>query len=338
MSRRGRRGRAQGEDGTVLALVALSVLFLVIVAAIVLDLGQAVVTGRRMQNAADASALAGTRQLDKVRLSAGSSSPVSSATVNSTVLTVATHNGADAALVVCTLIQWDQTPLGPCSNGSLAYSAQAAGVLVTAGASNATVVARVIGVTQTRQNRTAAATVQPLIGQHAPLLVCAFGHPSPAPDIFVVLSAPGVTPVSYGINPAAIGSSYKAHAPHVSDCGLAGSAWKGDAGSDVFVVPGWLDIGTGVQAGPIRSQIAGQQGCTADVLGCTLALPVCSGSNGLAGSNGRLLCERFAVFKLVSQTSNTQTFTLMAGAEANSGIGGLGLASPNDARLVKLVV
>jgi Flp pilus assembly protein TadG len=316
----------------------LSLLFLVIVAAIVLDLGQAVVTGRRMQNAADAASLAGTRQLDKVRLSAGTTSPVSSATVDDTVLTVAMRNGASAPLVVCTIIQWDQAPLGPCSNGSLAYSAQAGGVSVTAGASNATAFAQVLGVSQTRQSRTAAATVQPLIGQHAPLLVCAFGHPSPAVDIFVVVSAPGVTPVSYGINPAAVGTSYKAHAPNVSDCGLAGSAWKGDAGSDVFMVPGWLDIGTGVQAGPIRSQIAGQQGCAADAVGCVMALPVCSGSNGMAGSNGRLLCERFAVFKLVSQTSNSQTFTLMAGAEATSGIGGAALVGANEARLVKLVM
>lgn len=329
--------RAHGEDGAILILVSASILVLAILAANVLDLGQAVVTGRRMQNAADAAALAGTRQLDKVRLSAGSSSPISSATVNDTVLVVATSNGADSPLVACTVIQWDQSPLGPCSNGSLAYRAEAAGVLVTAGASNATAFAKVIGVSHTRQNRVAAATVQPLIGQRAPLLVCAFGH-SPGPDIFVALSPGGVNPVRYGINPAAIGSSYRAHAPHVSDCGLAGTAWKGDAGGDVFVVPGWLDIGTGVQAGPTRSQIAGQQGCAPDVLGCVVALPVCSGSNGLAGSNGRLLCERFGVFKLASQTSNTQTFTLMAGAEATTGIGGLGLAGPNDARLVKLVM
>lgn len=330
--------RAQGEDGAVLVLVAASLLFLTIVAAIVFDLGQSVVTGRQMQNAADTAALAGTRQLDKVRLSAGSSSPVSSATVNETVLSAATSNGADGPLVVCTFIQWDQAPLGPCSNGPLAYSAQAAGVLVTAGASNATAFAKVIGVSQSRQHRVAAATVQPLIGQRAPLLVCAFGHASPKPDIFVVVSPAGVTPVRYGINPAAIGTEYRAHASHVSDCGLAGSAWKGDAGSDVFMVPGWLDIGTGVQAGPIRSQIAGQHGCAPSTLGCVMALPVCSGSNGMAGSNGRLLCERFAVFKLVEQTSNSQTFALVAGAQATTGIGGLGLAGPNDARVVKLVM
>jgi hypothetical protein len=310
-------------------------LFLMTMAAIVLDLGKAVVTGRQMQNAADAASLAGARQLDKVRLSADSSNPISSATVSGTVQTVAARNGADSSLVVCTLIHWDQAPLGPCSDAALVYSALAAGVLVTAGASHETTFARVIGVIQSRQNRAAAATIQPLIGQNAPLLVCAFGHS--APNIFVAVSAPGVTPVRYHINPAAVGSSYRAHAPHVSDCGLAGSAWKGDASEEVFMVPGWIDIGTGVQAGPVRSQIAGQQGCAPNVLGCMIALPVCSGSNGLAGSNGRLLCELFAVFKLVSQTSNSQTFALMAGAEATIGIGGSGLAGPNAARLIKLV-
>lgn len=319
----------------VLLFVAFAVLVLFAVAAIVVDLGQGVVTGRQLQNASDAAALAGARALDKVRLSAGL---VSASTVDATVQLIASRNGAQSTLVTCTVIKWDQTPLGPCSNAANVNDPLADGVLVSAGALTPTVFARVRGTTQLRQDRTAAATVQPLVGQQAPLLVCVFLQPG-QPDIFVATSPLGVLPVVYAINPAAIGHPYLAHAPHVDNCGLASSAWKGDAGPGVFVLPGWLDIATGVKAGPIRSQIAGQPGCSPTMtIGCVLVLPICSGSNGLSGISGRLLCERFGVFKLLSQTVNTQTFTLLAGGEATPGLGGTGVPGPNDARMIKLVL
>jgi len=327
--------RPHNEDGVVLVFVALIVLCLFAVASIVVDLGQGIVTGRQLQNASDAAALAGARALDKVRLSAGS---VSATTVDATVQLVATRNRAQAGLVTCTVIGWDQTPLGPCSTSSNVNNPLADGVLVSAGAITATTFARVLGTTQLRQDRTAAATVQPLVGQQAPLLICAFLQPG-QPDIFVIASPIGVVPIVYAFNPAAIGHPYLAHAPHVDNCGLASQAWKGDAGPGVFLLPGWLDIATGVQAGPIRSQIAGQPGCSPTMtLGCVLVLPVCSGSNGLSGIHGRLLCERFGVFRLLSQTANSQTFTLLAGGEATPGLGGTGIPGPNDARMIKLVL
>ncbi len=333
---RGAAGAA-GEGGAVVVLVSCCMLFLLAVAAVVFDLGQAVVGGRQMQNAADAAALAGARQLDKVRL-ATPLYPISPTTVDAVVHLVATRNGAVSTFVTCTVIQWDSASIGPCSDVVSVVDPLAAGVLVSAGTSAQTIFGGALGTAQLRQDRVAAATVQPLIGQSAPLLVCAFGHPLPSPSIFVAVSPVGVTPVTYAVNPLAVGRTYLAHAPQVSDCGLAGSAWKGVAAAGVVVVPGWIDIGTGVQAGPIRSQLAGQQGCTSVTLGCMLALPVCSGSNGLSGSNGRLLCEHFAVFKLTSQTSNSQTFMLMAGAEAISGIGGTGLSSTYEARVIKLII
>lgn len=323
----------------ILPLVACCMVFLLSVAAIVLDLGQAVVSGRQMQNASDSAALAGARQLDKVKLSAPSSLPISPSTVDATVRLVAGGNAAESTLVTCTIIRWDQVPLGPCAGSAAVTSAMADGVLVTTGVSKATTFGKVLGTNQLRQDRTAAATIQPLVGQQAPLLVCAFGQSRPAPDIFVATSATGVTPVDYEINQNAVGWNYLAHAPGVADCGLAGSSWKGDGGPGVFLVPGYIDIGTGVQAGPIRSEIAGQPGCgNTTTLECVIALPVCSSSNGEGGSNGQLLCEHFGVFKLVAQTSNTQTFTLLGGLEATAGIGGTGSADRNDARVIKLVL
>lgn len=288
-----------------------------------------------MQNAADAAALAGARAMDKVHRSAASANPISAFTIGADVQLVASRNGAQSALVTCTVIGWDEAPLGSCGEPAAVNSTSATGVLVVAGSSRPTTFGRVLGATTLRQERMAAASIQPLAGQEAPLLVCAFGHPSP--NILVATSAPGVDPVVYAVNPAAVGSIYLAYAPHVADCGLRGSSFKGVASEGVFVLPGWIEIGTGVQAGPVRSQLAGQAGCGATTLGCVYALPICSDSNGISGSNARLLCDRFGAFELVSQTSNTQSFKLLGGAEAVAGIGGTGVPNVNEVRVIKLI-
>jgi hypothetical protein len=184
-------------------------------------------------------------------------------------------------------------------------------------------------------NRTSAATVQPLVGQDAPLYACAFGQSdgrTASADLF--LGSPG----SYTINPAAIGQRYLLHGPQISDCGLGGSSWKGDAGTGPFQLPGWLPLSTGVRAGPIRSQIAGQTVCGSSLfLGCALVLPVCDRSNGGTGTNGQLYCDAFGAFRLVEETSNSQTFQFLGRVTVTNGQGGAGIPGPNDVRVVKLI-
>ena len=343
--------RATGEQGVVAVMVVFLLPVLIAFAAIVIDLGQAYADARRLQNAADAAALAGTRALDKVRVAGAAAS-----TVDSTAREVATANGADASRVTCTVIGWDGTELGACADTAAVTHREADGVLVSAGASRPTLFARAlvaavagsfragmpagnvladVGLATLTQTRDSAATTQPLTGQDAPLLACAFGQTdgrNASPDILV--GSPG----SYTINPAAIGSRYLLHDPHVATCGLASSGWKGVAGLGPFNLPSWLDVGTGVSAGPIRSRIASEMACNTGLfVGCALVLPVCTRSNAAAGTNGQLYCDTFAAFRLVVDRSNSQTFELLGAVTVTEGVGGPGIPDPRAPRLIKLI-
>ncbi len=322
--------RGRDERGAVIMLITLAVTVLFSMAAIVVDLGHAYVTARQMQNASDAAAMAGARTLDRMHL-AGASATSTAANVDATVRRIAGRNGAQASLVTCTWIDWDGTRLTPCSDATHAGTAD--GVEVSSGAVNAADFAQVLGVDQLRLDRMAAATIQPLVGQDAPLLVCAFDQAN-APDLLVPPSGP-----TYSINPLAVGHIYSAHGHDIADCKLKSNAWKGVAGVGPFELPGWLPIATGMKAGPTRAQIAGQPGCGAnlDALGCVLVLPICSEGNGMPGIQGQLKCQRWGAFKLVAKTSNSHDFELLGAAEAIVGVGGNGSAGQDDVRLVRLI-
>jgi Flp pilus assembly protein TadG len=109
-------------------------------------------------------------------------------------------------------------------------------------------------------------------------------EPSPTPT-------PEVTPTptpgggggggssNYMINPAAIGQTFTLHAPHVSDCNLGNSSFKGLADQDSNenqAIPGWFDVDTGTKAGPTRATVNGINGCQTgeDPNGCILIVPV----------------------------------------------------------------
>ena len=308
---------------------------MLVIAAIVIDLGQGYVTAREMQNAADAAALAGSRTLDRVK--AGKELP---SAVAATARSVATANGAEASRVACTVIGWRGDTLGSCSNTAAVTHEEADGVEVSAGRASPTFFMGATGIigavtTNLVVSRDSAATIQPLISQEAPLLVCAFAQSdgkTPSPDIFVGL------PGSYEINPLAVGRRYLAHGPHVADCGLPGSGWKGVSTTGTFTLPDWLGIDTGVRAGPVRSQILGEIACgTTLTVGCALVLPVCSMSNGQSGTNGQLFCDKFAAFRLVSTTSNSHTFELLGRSTVTNGRGGAGVPGRDDVRIVSLI-
>jgi hypothetical protein len=325
----------------VLVFVALGMTMLLTMAAIVLDLGRTYVTARLVQNASDAAAMAGASTLDKMRL-AGYDAITIGASVEATVRQIASRNGGDPDLTTCMFISWDGTVLAPCTEPSAA--AVASGVDVNVGAVNQTGFAKILGVDSLRVDRQAAATIQPLVGHDAPLLVCGFDQPN-APDLLIPTTPTMEGGSSYGVNPAAVspddgytGPVYRAHAPHVADCGLHGESFKGVAGEGPFMLPDWLPIATGVRAGPTRVQIAGEPGCGTDyVLDCVLILPICSGSNGRPGSNGQMFCNVWGAFRLTAKSANTQDFRLLGAAQAIIGIGGNGWPGPNDVRLIRLI-
>ena len=336
-----RVGRERDQRGLAVVFVALGMTMLLTVAAIVLDLGRVYVTARQMQNASDAAAMAGASTLDRMRLAGRDRSAIAAA-VEATVMQTARRNGVKPELITCMLIAWDGTVLAPCSNAAAVSLAD--GVDVSAGAVNETGFAGILGVDSLRVERQAAATIQPLIGHDAPLLVCGFDQPG-MPDLLIPATSTIPGGSAYAINPAAVspdrgasGPVYRAHAPHVATCGLLGESFKGDAGHGPFMLPDWLPIATGVRAGPIRVQIAGEPGCGLDLqLQCVLILPICSGSNGSPGAAGQMFCNLWGAFRLVAKTANTQDFRLIGSAQAIIGIGGNGYAGPNDVRLIRLI-
>jgi Flp pilus assembly protein TadG len=336
----------------VLIMVAFLMPALIAVAAIVIDLGQAYTDSRRLQNAADAASLAATRALDRVRTDLALPG-----TVDTTARRVAVVNGAESSRVTCTIIDWQGAALGGCSDLTVVAHPDADGVLVPAGAARPTIFARSavaglravatgglpnvgsatdVAMATLTQTRSSAATVQPLVGQDAPLLACAFGQSDgalPSPDILVRVAG------AYTLNPDAVGKRYMLHGTKVSACGLSSSGWKGVAGLGPFNLPAWLEIGTGDRAGPIRSRIAGAQNCNTGLyVGCSLVLPVCTSSNAAAGTQGQLFCEVFAAFRLVTETSNSQTFELLGPVTVIEGIGGNGKPGAKAPRLVKLIL
>jgi Flp pilus assembly protein TadG len=327
---RRQRPDSPDERGAILITVALLLIPLLAMASIVIDLGTDYASSRQMQNSADTASLAATRQLAQVKYSGADP-----ATVDAVAHSIAVANGADYPRVTCIVILADQTPLGPCSTAANITTKLAAGVQVTAAHQFPTAFGYVIGINKLTPNRVASATIQSMLTADGLFLVCAFNQTDGSvavPDLLLNQGA------NYIINPAAIGQNYFIHGPHVSNCGLGSQAWKGNAGTGPFTLPGTLPISTGVKAGPVRDQIAGHPGCVGTYnVGCTMLLPICSSSDGGSGINGHLNCDTFGAFQLFSQTANTHTFTFLGAATAISGQGSRTLPGPNNVQLIKLV-
>ena len=105
-----RRRRMHDERGATLVLLALSITGLVAIAGLALDGGRVYGERREMQNAADTASMAATRQLDQFLT--GQSADASS--IETAAKDTAEKNGADRAMVTCSLVRFDRTPLGPC--------------------------------------------------------------------------------------------------------------------------------------------------------------------------------------------------------------------------------
>jgi hypothetical protein len=200
-----RAGTREGaeEQGAMLVLATFAIIMLLMVAGVAIDLGTAYASGRQMQNAADASALAATNELECLIGAPGSTAPppgvgcqdypATPASVYSVAQQVATDNGvvtAGAGMFTCEMVYYDpttggythsqafqcDTPYGPTgwySTGGQGTSqvppgnyADLAGVYVKVGSSQSTSFGGITGTTTTAEHRQAAAAIQPadLIG------------------------------------------------------------------------------------------------------------------------------------------------------------------------------
>lgn len=355
----------------VIVLLAVGLVVFLAVAAVAIDLGVGYASSRQMQNAADAAALAGTQELECLKLAPPSNTvgcqvyPATASAVADVVAASAAANGSSSSDVTCDVISGyipNSSPgyqvIAPCSDTAswVPYlntpdlaGQEADGVYVLAGTSEHTFFGSSSGLFNMTQRRQAAATVQTLVGGGSPLLACAYNQidqstGGAAPPL-VVPSA--TSPTGYAVNPASVynpdtgGPQYFLHGPHVADCNLNSSAWKGlsDESQAWSNLPGWLPILTGDKAGPTRTNIANQANCPSLVAtaGCVLVVPVCISSNANGGINGVMYCVGYGAFRLLNSNSNSQNFGFLGLANATAGQTGAGNPDPNGVNVVALV-
>jgi hypothetical protein len=181
-----------------LVLATFAIIMLLMVAGVAIDLGNAYAGGRQMQDAADASAIAATEELECYLFAPAGPTPpgvgcqipgtataqLTPADIATVASRVAHENGASAATPVsCQIIGPYNPALAPPSystitdcanwNGDRTSVPTPAGVHVEVGTSQTTFFGGVTGTRQTSEFREAAATIQPIVGESSPILFCA---------------------------------------------------------------------------------------------------------------------------------------------------------------------
>jgi len=190
--------RNPDEQGAMLVLATFAIIMLLMVAGVVIDLGNAYAGGRQMQDAADASAIAATEELEcylfaptgptppgvGCQIPGTATTPVAPKDIAAVASLVAHENGASSTTPVsCQIIgPYDPALASPgystitaCANwnGDRTSVPTPAGVHVEVGTSQTTFFGGVTGTKETSEYREAAATIQPIVGESSPILFCA---------------------------------------------------------------------------------------------------------------------------------------------------------------------
>ena len=193
------------ERGAALILVAIMLTAMLAVAGLVLDGSFGYTNHRQMQNAADASALAGARALQLVRFTASTPPANAGQLIQDAALNQAQKNGSltDAASFDCRVLTAAQAAMDPppatsslrtCLSVTSADANTFVGVLVKAGETHTTFLGGFTNQATQRTNGIAAASVQRSIGFVGPWIICGVG---PDPNTF---PTPGEPPRGQGFN------------------------------------------------------------------------------------------------------------------------------------------
>ncbi len=337
------RRAADQDSGVTLIIMAISLVALMAFAGLVIDGGRAYAERRQMQNAADASSMAGTRELDEIRTSIMDDEPLNDLdadAIYAAAAAAAASNGADlGADFECYIV--DET--GALVTGNQATSrcpepdgdpatplpggVAAAGVEVISRSTEQTFLIKVLGQESFTARAGATAQVQGLREVdklQTPFMLCAYARgTTEGPDILVPNGA------SWDTNPAAVwkpapegvdssgnnlpgGPWYIVHGPNNEDvpgCGSDSQAFKGlVSDADQWELPGdWFATG-GTRSGPTRSILSDPDACAnGDLDDCIIIVPMCVGGGGNGGGGppggSYMECIRFGAFRIFD-TSN----------------------------------
>jgi Flp pilus assembly protein TadG len=281
------------------------------------DLGISFAGRRSMQNAADAAAYAGARQVARAATTSGVSAQTEvSALVSSNGFTFASSSPTAA----CVYVNDADTSVGNCSG---TVPTTATGVKVTVTETHPTFFIRVIPGAPSTATTSATAIAHVMIPNLAgagPFIVCATDtilYPSTNSSMNVLNKVNG----KWTINTAAVGKTFLIHGPQINKCANSNSSFKGIADSDFnksFMAPPerYFGYSTGTVAS-ISTTVDGIQGCQAGgaLNNCVAYLPmsVIDSSHPVinSGSNKQMWTIGFAAFFIVQIDANSHTGTLL---------------------------
>jgi hypothetical protein len=317
-----------------------------------------------MQNASDAAAMAGARELDAVRQTLLEGGTADESTIYDAALAAALDNDADPGTEFeCVIVDVNGDPI----TGDAATSAcpqsdvsalpggneNAAGVAVVTHNTQETFLIRAVGADSFRARANATAQVQALREVdtiNTPFMVCGTNRPldvsdTPnAPDLVIPdpqqpdrwmvnpdaeWSSSGTPPSGFGLQG---GPWYIVHGPNNTDvpgCDSTSQGWKGwvDVNGD-WEIPGWWGSQPGNRAGPTRSVLRDPDTCAnGDLDDCIVVVPICVDGVG-NGQNVELYCVKFGAFRVADTGSggsgNRHHIALIGDAEVVLGEGGGG--------------
>ncbi len=281
------------------------------------DLGISFAGRRSMQNAADAAAYAGTRQIAKAATTSGVSAW-------SEVSTLVDGNGFTFASsspgFTCIYVDDADEMVADCH---ATVPSTATGVKVTVTETHPTYFIRVIPgapKTATTSATSVAHVMKPALSGAGPFIVCATDtvlYPNTTTSMNI-LNKVGST---WQINPAAVGKTFLIHGPQINQCGNNSNQFKGIADSDsnkdlVSPPERYFGYSTGTVAS-ISTTVDGIQGCQAGqaINNCVAYLPVAviDPSHPVLNttSNKQMWTIGFTAFLITEIDSNTHTGKLL---------------------------
>jgi hypothetical protein len=358
-----RRRRARDDRGVVLVLVAGAAVALLLMTALAIDGGQAYANRRQVQNGADAAAMAGTRELARVRFTP----PTTVSGVVSEVLDVVDKNipdlqGGDVScwFVTSTLTrtsgdvcQAPSTSWNSATNGALGVEVSARGV-------KQTYFAQIAGHETVEARTDAAATIQPLIATagKSPFILC---------GIFASNGFDVLDPNTLLVKPSAIGPRYPLQDPGPGNnttfkrCDAQSNTFKGKSDGSPIRLGDWTGVDTG-NGPPLpldedSTQVLGPDACELNTTtypdtGCLMVIPIASNADDQGGSNTDVYIVQFAVFRvwgkatgqrppecdnMIVSLPNTRYCGEITTAQVGEGETGTGPVEQGQAYAIKLV-
>jgi hypothetical protein len=301
-----------------LVLVAVAGVVLLMVAALAIDGGQAFQQRRQTQNAADASAMAGARVLDKLKYDKKTTFQPGS--IRAAVLNQVTLNGADAVGTSCYLLDPNQVQVSgnicdPSIDPTRADIDEAFGIRVTPKQTRPTFFAGAFGTSSTTARATASVLIQAwvptgVIG--SPFIVCGYSKASPANPGTKAYDILELTGTRYAVKESAVGAFYNIQGSQVPTCNAGDSSFngKGDGAQAYTGLPMWENIVTGNSfSSAIEVWVSGLRPCddTGVYDGCGMVLPIADESRE-GGSDTDMHIVKWTVWMVWGDGSPSYNF------------------------------